>query len=67
MPYFLSKENIDHEGEIFNYIQELHEILWQFVRIAKPKASGNLKDHIDSALEILKEGRTPLRIVNKKK
>ena len=29
---FLSKDNIDHSSEAFDYIKELHEILWRICR-----------------------------------
>ena len=54
-PYgFLSDEHIDHNGEIFDYIKELHEYLWKFIRTAYPGASGLLGNGIDPALEKLK-------------
>ena len=48
---FLSKENIDHDGEIFNYIGELHDYLWAFSRLAFPSAQGDLRKVLDLALE----------------
>ena len=51
---FLASDQIDHETEIFNYIQELHEYLWQFVRVVYPEASGELRDFVDDALDIAK-------------
>ena len=48
---FLSEENIDHDSEIFDYIVELHGILWDFVRMQKPGASGRLNDHLNDILE----------------
>ncbi|OYT63026.1 hypothetical protein B6U67_03725 [Methanosarcinales archaeon ex4484_138] len=53
-PYFLSEENIDHDSEIFDYIQELHDYLWAFVRTQIPGASGKLEEYLDEALEIAK-------------
>jgi hypothetical protein len=52
---FLSPENIDPDGEIFDYIKELHDYLWVFVRIAMPGASGSLRDLLDLAVAKLKE------------
>ena len=54
---FLSKENIDQEGEIFDYIAELHEYLWKFVRAVIPGASGNLKWYLDKAIKQVKESK----------
>lgn len=47
---FLAKDKIDHDGEIFDYIKELHDYLWQFVRKSIPGASGQLEWYIDDAL-----------------
>ena len=30
---FLGEHRIDHKGEIFDYISELHDYLWKFVRL----------------------------------
>ena len=54
-PYFLSEENIDHDSEIFDYIRELHDYLWAFVRTQMPGTSGDLKDYVDEALKIAKQ------------
>jgi hypothetical protein len=51
---FMAEDKIDHDGEIFDYVTELHNYLWQFVRCVKPDASGNLNDYVDNALEDLK-------------
>ena len=48
---FISVEKIDHDGEIFDYIKELHEYLWQFVRIFHPSAGGSLSEWIDDTLD----------------
>ena len=48
--YFLADDKIDHDGEIFDYIRELHDYLWRFVRAANPAASGSLSDFVDDAL-----------------
>lgn len=50
---FLNPEIIARNSEQFDYIRELHEYLWRFVRIALPDASGNLSDFVDPALESL--------------
>ena len=47
---FLSDERI-HNTEVFDYIRELHEYLWRFVRVALPGASGHLDDYVDKAIE----------------
>ena len=49
---FLSEENIDHDSEPFQYIQELHAYLWRFVRAVLPGASGSISWYIDKAIEI---------------
>ncbi len=54
-PYFLSEENIDYDSEIFDYIQELHDYLWAFVRTQIPGASGDLRDYVDKALKIAEQ------------
>jgi len=48
---FLSEENIPHDSEQFDYIRELHDYLWRFVRVSNPGASGNLGDYIDGAVD----------------
>ena len=50
---YLSNEVIAHDSEQFDYIKELHDYLWQFVRVAMPGASGSLSNFVDDALEIL--------------
>ena len=50
---FIAEDKIDQDGEIFDYIRELHSYLWQFVYIAMPWASGSLSDFVDKALERL--------------
>lgn len=49
---FLSETNISHESEIFDYIKELHEYLWRFVRVHNKGASGKLSELIDYAVDI---------------
>lgn len=53
--YFIGEDKIDHNGEIFDYITELHGYLWRFVRVAIPGAQGNLKDWVDAALMVAKD------------
>lgn len=48
---FMSKEKLDHDGEIFDYIRELHDYLWRFIRISCPRASGPLGEWLDKTLE----------------
>lgn len=48
---FLSEEKINQDSEQFDYIRELHDYLWQFVRCELPAASGRLNDYLDIALE----------------
>jgi hypothetical protein len=50
-PGFLSDKNISHDSEQFNYIVELHDYLWRFVRLYIPGASGNLDKYIDAVLQ----------------
>lgn len=51
---FLSPDKISHESEVFDYIQELHEYLWEFVRAARPNALGYLNECIDVSLNDIK-------------
>jgi hypothetical protein len=51
-PGFLADDIIDHNSEVFDYIKELHEYLWRFVRSQIPSASGELEKYIDVAIEI---------------
>ena len=57
---FIAEDKIDQDGEIFDYIRELHNYLWRFVRVAIPSAGGSLNDYVDIAIEI-SEGRNELR------
>ena len=53
-PYaFIGEDEIDHNGEIFHYIQELHAYLWQFIWAVTPDASGTINDNVDRAVETL--------------
>jgi hypothetical protein len=49
---FLSNEKIDHDSEVFDYIKELHEYLWRFVRCEIPGANGKLSDLLDDAIKL---------------
>ena len=48
---FLANDKISHDSEVFDYIQELHGYLWDFVHVHIKSASGNLEDYIDIALK----------------
>ena len=48
---FLAEELILHESEPFNYISELHDYLWRFVRTVLPGASGRRCKYPDVAIE----------------
>lgn len=51
---FLADDRIDHDGEIFDYIVELHDYLWRFIRaVRSPGADGRLGSHLDAAIETL--------------
>lgn len=52
-PGFLSEQHIEHDSEIFDYIAELHQYLWRFVRVTDLYASGDLADHVDLAINEL--------------
>lgn len=53
-PYgFISEKYISHDSEQFDYIRELHEYLWRFVRVAYPSANGSVRDYVDKAIEKL--------------
>ena len=47
---FLAKEHIDHDSEAFDYIRELHDYLWRFVRVHIPGAGGDLGNFLDEAI-----------------
>jgi 3-dehydroquinate dehydratase len=49
---FLREELIDHDGEQFDYINELHGLLWRFVKTVNPGAFGSLSYHVEDALAI---------------
>lgn len=52
-PGFIADSEIDHEGEIFDYICELHDYLWRVARAMTPSASGCLGDFLDEVVEEL--------------
>ena len=54
---FIGEDKIDHNGEPFDYIKELHAYLWRIVWVVTPGASGNLSDLIDGAIEKLEAMR----------
>lgn len=47
---FLSKKEIDHDSPQFRYIQELHDYLWEFIRLSDPGAGGKIEDCVDNAI-----------------
>jgi hypothetical protein len=47
---FLADRHIEHSSEQFDYVRELHEILWRFVRTEYPGADGSLKHWIPIAI-----------------
>ena len=51
--YFLDEKALDHQGQAFSYIRELHGYLWRLVHIVYPGASGSLDEYLDSAIEKL--------------
>lgn len=59
---FLRKELISHESEHFDYIAELHEYLWRFVRVSTPGAGGRLEDYLDHTIENLEEKKNQTKI-----
>jgi len=57
-PYaFIGEDEINHDGEIFDYIKELHDYLWRVIWAVTPGASGTIRDHIDRAVETLEANR----------
>lgn len=52
---FLSNERIKHSSDQFDYISELHEYLWRFVRAFIPGASGSLNQFLDAAIFIAEQ------------
>ena len=57
---FLSDENEGHDSEVFDYVVELHSVLWEFVRYIIPGASGHLRPYIDKALAIIRDAQLQL-------
>lgn len=56
---FLSLEVVPEET--FDYVRELHDYLWRFVRLIDPGASGSLSDFVDKALADLASRDQALR------
>jgi len=52
---FIGEDKVDHDGEVFDYIRELHSYLWRVVRVVSPGASGSLCAFLDKAIEKLEE------------
>ena len=52
-PGFLADDQIDHNSEIFDYIQELHGYLWRVVHIVQYNACGKLNNYLDGSIEAL--------------
>ena len=44
------------DPEVFDYVSELHEYLWRFVRCHLPGASGDLGSFLDDVLERAESG-----------
>ena len=47
---FLAEDKIDHSSEIFDYIKELHLVLWEFCRYFRPGCGGSLTKWIETIL-----------------
>jgi hypothetical protein len=56
---FLRNEIISHDSEQFDYISELHEYLWRFIRSIEPGASGKISNYLDRAVEKLEGSGAP--------
>lgn len=56
---FLGPDKIDQDGEVFDYVRELHDYLWDFIRVSMPWASGDISEYVDQAL-ILARDTAPL-------
>lgn len=54
---FLIAGPLGDNTEQFDYVRELQQYLWRFVRVALPDANGNLTDYIDKAIEKLEQER----------
>ena len=54
---FINDEFIAHHSEQFEYIQELHEYLWRFIRVEFPGACGSLCNYVDTAVEKAEQRR----------
>ena len=55
---FLADCNLAHDSEQFDYVKELHEVLWRFVRVEMPEAGGSLSDFIPTALYLAERKAT---------
>ena len=56
---FIGDDKLDHDGEVFDYIKELHGYLWRFVLAVMPGAGGNLSDYVDAAITTLENKGNP--------
>ena len=54
---FIADDKIDHNGEVFDYIRELHEYLHGFCG----GGHGNLQDYLDRSLDRFKTDMAELR------
>jgi len=49
---FLSEEYLSQDtSEASNYIVELHEYLWRFIKTQFPGAQGHMEEYLDLAIE----------------
>lgn len=48
-----------YSSQIFDYIVELHELLWRVVNVVSPGASGQLDNYLPDAIDRLEAQRCP--------
>jgi hypothetical protein len=53
---FLANDKIAHDSEVFDYLQELHLILWEFCRYFRPGCGGSLSAWLDTVLADIRLG-----------
>lgn len=51
----LADEALDSDGPVFDYVAELHELLWRVTRAVRPGAGGRLTEEFPKALEQLEQ------------
>lgn len=59
---FLKKGNISEEAQ--DYVNELHDIIWRFIRVYCPRSGGALEEWVPKALKLAEKHHNDLQAPN---